>query len=65
MKKKIMITKKIRKSIKEHVDENIKQKIKPADAYENYITKNPLYKNNNSIKKAYKNIYYNYQTINI
>ncbi len=59
------INNEIRKSIKEHVDESIKQKIKPADAYENYITKYPLYKNNSSIKKAYKNIYYNYQTINI
>ena len=59
------INNKIRKLIKEDVDESIKQKIKPADAYENYITKNPLYKNNSSIKKAYKNIYYNYQTINI
>ena len=55
----------IRKAIKEHVNECIKNKIKPADAYENFINENLSYKNNISIKKAYKNIYYNYQTINI
>lgn len=54
-----------RQLIKLHVDESIKTNIKPADAYDNFIIKNPLLKENISIKKAYKNIYYNYQTIHI
>ncbi len=54
-----------RQLIKLHVDESIKKNIKPADAYDNFIIKNPLLKDNISIKKAYKNIYYNYQTIHI
>lgn len=51
--------------IKTHVNESIKNNIKPADAYNNFIIKNHLLKDNISIKKAYKNIYYNYQTIHI